>query len=383
MSNDDKKIPVLLKELRLSRSLSVEELSKKSLVSFFFIKNLEGSNFAKLPSFVFSDGLLKNLLEFFKLNEKEIQKICLQFRSEFFSSSKREDLPAYEEISSQVPGESDDENKGKGFWAKNYPYLVVAVLAVVMITLLLLWDNLYSSNDLTINQGETLRRGNVYSLYEKSDTFDLELGDKVKIFSGEKIIEYELSEINREGARRLVTFEIDAGRKINLSLHREYFFDLTADGEDDLIIKYQKNSEDIAIVTFSILAQDDKTIDFDQLWNNKAKVNLAESTVLVNNHFKTPIRIFIKTSYLPVHLSYNVDGQKQNQINLSPYSQFSLAAENHLTLQIGNYSSTKLIINSFPINLNSYENNTFSTTKIIKWIPNIFNETKFDLIIKG
>ncbi len=374
------KIANILKDLRTSHNLSIEELSKKSLVSFNFIKNLENNQLNKLPSFVFSIGLFTNLLEFFKLSQEKIKTYLELFEKEFYVASKEEKIIISDNQKNQT---SEEKTPVKIKW--NNIYFVISLLIVLVIILsFFLWNNLYSSNELLITKGnQKIQSSIIYSLYENRDTFDLKKSDKVKIFFREKIVEYELIDIVEN---KFLTFRSSSQGELKVSLYQETYLNLDENTKEDLGIKFQKQSGDIAIVTFSLLNENAKEIDFKTTWNNVEKINLnnnKEEVVIIQNHYKVPIRIFIKTTYLPVHLSYNIDGQKQNQINLSPYEEFSLSAENHLIFQIGNYKSVQLIVNQIPINFKTEDNNRFGVTKIIKWVPNVLNETKFNLIIKG
>ncbi len=386
-----KKIGEEIKSLRIMNNLSVEDIAKKTQISHVFIDQVEKNSFSKLPKFAFSQGLFKNLIETFSLSNQEEEKLMLRFEQDFFADANEPNNTSKQNYNNpshlEKTNNKDESESETSFFKKNRFYISISVILIISIVILFaLWNNLYSKNNQLLERENKIKPAKTFSLYNKTDTFDLEVGDKIKIFSFLGTSEYTLTSISSSFERnRFIEFKNSAtGQVTKLFLHLEYFYDLNQDGENDLLIKFQKLSGDIAVTSFTILEQKDEEFDFDKIWNSqtKVKIPLKKDINLIENHFKTPIEIFIKTGFLPVHLSFNIDGQKQNQINLKPRASFSLIAENHITLQIGNYASTKLVINKIPLEWEDGVRNNFSTTKIIKWRPTIFNETKFNLLIK-
>ncbi|MCL4387472.1 helix-turn-helix domain-containing protein [Patescibacteria group bacterium] len=79
-----------LKEKRLEKDLSLEEVSKSTKIKADFLEYIENSEYSKLPSVSYAHGFVRNYAEFLGLNEKEIMAI---FRREFDEDQAYKVLP--------------------------------------------------------------------------------------------------------------------------------------------------------------------------------------------------------------------------------------------------------------------------------------------------
>lgn len=69
-----------LKEARISKGLTLEDVSKNTKIKLSFIEFIENGEYEKLPSVSYAKGFVRNYAKFLGLSEKEIMAI---FRREF------------------------------------------------------------------------------------------------------------------------------------------------------------------------------------------------------------------------------------------------------------------------------------------------------------
>lgn len=69
-----------LKEVRLQKRLTLEDISKNTKIKAEFLEFIENGEYEKLPSVSYAKGFVKNYAKFLGLSEKEIMAI---FRREF------------------------------------------------------------------------------------------------------------------------------------------------------------------------------------------------------------------------------------------------------------------------------------------------------------
>lgn len=74
------KAGIKLKEKRLEKGLSLEDISKSTKIKQEFLEYIENGTYEKLPSVSYAQGFVRNYAKFLGLNEKEIMAI---FRREF------------------------------------------------------------------------------------------------------------------------------------------------------------------------------------------------------------------------------------------------------------------------------------------------------------
>ncbi len=79
-----------LKEKRLEKELSLEDVSKSTKIKAEFLEYIESGEYSKLPSVSYAQGFVRNYAQFLGLNEKEIMAI---FRREFDEDQAYKVLP--------------------------------------------------------------------------------------------------------------------------------------------------------------------------------------------------------------------------------------------------------------------------------------------------
>ncbi len=80
-----------LKEARLEKGLSLEDVSHSTKIRQSFLISIEKGEYDKLPSFAYTQGFIKNYAKFVGLSEKEILAI---FRREFDADKNYKIIPS-------------------------------------------------------------------------------------------------------------------------------------------------------------------------------------------------------------------------------------------------------------------------------------------------
>ena len=80
----------LLKEKRTLKELSLEDVAAKTKIKLEYLKAIESSDFAALPSSTFAKGFLRNYASFLYLNP---DTIIAMFRRDFTQNEKGEIIP--------------------------------------------------------------------------------------------------------------------------------------------------------------------------------------------------------------------------------------------------------------------------------------------------
>lgn len=80
----------LLKEKRILKELSLEDVSSKTKIKLEYLEAIENSDFAALPSATFAKGFLRNYASFLYLNP---DTIVAMFRRDFTQNDRGEIIP--------------------------------------------------------------------------------------------------------------------------------------------------------------------------------------------------------------------------------------------------------------------------------------------------
>lgn len=80
----------LLKEKRLLKELSLDDVARKTKIKIEYLEAIENSNFTSLPSSTFAKGFLRNYASFLYLNP---DTIVAMFRRDFTQNEKGEIMP--------------------------------------------------------------------------------------------------------------------------------------------------------------------------------------------------------------------------------------------------------------------------------------------------
>ncbi len=89
-----------LKEVRLEKGLSLEEISQSTKIKAIYLEYIEKGEYNKLPSVSYAHGFVRNYARFLGLNEKEILGL---FRREFDADTAYRVLPKGFETKEEFP----------------------------------------------------------------------------------------------------------------------------------------------------------------------------------------------------------------------------------------------------------------------------------------
>lgn len=396
-SKDFSSIGEVIKAVRQEKGISQAELIDRTLISAEFLDNLEELRYGSLPSVPYSLGLIENLLEALSLDRTEIDDLLQKAEQELLlkvkNGVKKAALNAVEGGKGEHAGDIDTSDISAVTEKRNVQMLAW-ILGTSLVVLLLFFYSFFEIRGAMTEKkrerkllGESEseseneeKREAYYSLYERFDTFNLNVGDKVRIFLSEKdVIEFTLRGITDEH----VSFDLGSFKNSSVSVKKGIIFDLDQDGKDDISIKYQKMVNDQALLYFEMLYNREDKVDFENLWKKFEHVKVGRSyTLIKNSSNRFLIEVFIKAMSLPVYLSYNLDGTRQATKTLNKGEHILITARDHLQVQVGNYRTAIFILNKNPIDLTLQDSKKYSITKIIKWLPGTYSETKSDLVIQ-
>ena len=306
------------------------------------------------------EGFVKNLCELYKINHDEILK---DFKKELQKNKEPEE-------------EEEQEAKRLNFkpphiWALSS----LAITIIILILIIVLSNKNSKTKENVFITSEDKSNITEYTMTKEKEAFDLKLNDLVKIFFDNSYYFLEIINISSNAVDfnyNDESFSIFEGNTIKIELDN--------DENKDLEIKLKKISGELAICIFTQINFEQKTTDYTSIWKNENRIQVLNEYTLFKNQERSPIELYIKAISLPSYLSYHVDGLQQDAIKLETGNDTIISANEHVEIIIGNYKSVIFIINKIPINLAS-DYDSYSITKIIKWIPNPLNETKFNLVI--
>lgn len=164
-----------LKELRLSRGLSLKEISEITRINIKYLEYLEENNFTFLPP-VYVKSFLKNYVRALNGDEK---KFLVNFDAIFKSSESAEQKPSEQKSQNQTVEQKKSTRPEKEFLIgktniltlRNVSFVIVSLLVLIIITFLIL------NREQKIEKQETETKSENEIMYEevqekKSVNFD-------------------------------------------------------------------------------------------------------------------------------------------------------------------------------------------------------------------
>ena len=364
------KISEKLKFERLDKDFTLEQVSKHTKILKKFIIAIEAGDFKVFPSNTYLYGFVTNLCDLYQIDD---QAIVANLKEEIEKEEKKEKKS---EETSDIHLQDKEQPL---FRKRSHNRVFIIIIAVLVFFILILSINFsFNSKDqvTSITSDNVVTQTIIYKMNNEKETFDLKTKDEVNIlFDGsyQKLIVKEIKDSQ-------VSFYLNE-LEFFLLEEGDISMDVNEDATDDIKVRLKKISGELAIVHIDQINYKDKLVDYQRIWNEEEHVLVETDHILFKNQEKKPIEVYVKATKLPSHLSYHLDGRRQNTTMLGVGKDIIISAEEHLEVIIGNYRSVIFIVNKIPINL-TLDNDKHSVTKIIKWIPDANNNTKFDLIIK-
>ena len=361
-----------LKQERLNRDYPIEYVCEHTKISKRFLIAIEENDLSLFPAELYLEGFIINLCELYEIDPQPF----LEERSLYLEKQQQEKKIIEEE---HEPVKESPE-KNSFIQVLKQPNLTVAAVIVALLLVLILFILLFFKEKekitLIMPNNETTD-ASIYKLTEEKETFDLKAHDSVNIFLNNEYRKFVLKAVHED----FVRFNVN-GMDYSIGETNPMSIDLNNDESTDLEIDLKEIAGELAIIFFRLINYKNQSVDFQHIWNTQGQILVGKQYTLFKNQKKVPIELYVKAESLPSHLSYHIDGRRQNSIKLNTGSDRIIVAEEHIIIDIGNYRSIMFIINKIPINL-SLDHDKYSVTKIIKWVANSNNETKFDLIIKN
>lgn len=357
-----------LKAKRLHKDLTLEQVAEHTKISKKMITMVEEGDFDKFPAPMYLYGFITNLCELYQVDHTDILV------------SLKENLEE-KNIEQETETHLQDKKQPLLKQQKHIPMIILGVVALLLISLFIfVIKALLEQNDQkkikSITSNNVVTQTTVYKMNSQKETFDLKVEDEVNILfdsSYQKLVIKSIEE--KEVNFYLNDSEFSFTEEGNIAI------DVNEDQTNDIEFLLKKISGELAIIHINQLNYQTQIIDYQAILDNQEHVLVNTDYVLFKNQERMPIEIYIKATKLPSHLSYHIDGKRQNTTMLGSGKDILIVAEEHMEITIGNYRSVMFIVNKTPINL-TLENDKHSVTKIIKWIPDANNETRFDLVIK-
>lgn len=129
-----------LKEVRLEKGLSLEEISQSTKIKAIYLEYIEKGEYNKLPSVSYAHGFVRNYARFLGLNEKEILAL---FRREFDSDTAYRVLPK--------GFDTEEEFPLKGFKIRQTFFVAIFIFLLFIAYILFQYRSAFISPSLDIN----------------------------------------------------------------------------------------------------------------------------------------------------------------------------------------------------------------------------------------
>ena len=380
---EEKLVSTILKQARLKENITLSDLATKTKIPTHTLKHIENGNYSKIPATIYLYGFVENLCEYFLLDKTIIIK---KLKNEIKTNKEKQEK--------QEQAQNTSINSKKKSFLKNttslknnlqisFSFLTKdkksrIIIASILLILIFIFLIPQSKKPTLLEISEHYKK-NTYQMSQKTGTFDLKVKDSVEINNQETQTTFNIQSIEND-----VVFIniIDNGQNIYLKLNERLFIDINVDGQNDLELHLKEIIEDSLKLQFNVLNYEKQELSYEEIWLTKKPITVGKNYTLLKYQKKIPIEIYLKAQRQPSYVSYNIDGKRQNSKNIQPGETLSIDAEEHMEIQLGNYRSLIIMVNKQPIDLTLENNTKFSITKIIKWLADPNNETKFNLIIK-
>jgi len=371
------KVGNILKNARLARELSIEDMAEKTKISKKLIRNIENNDFSGFPAEIYLIGFLINLGEICKIPDKTILDQYYLDKNENKASGEKGVPPGKIDNASEHKKETPGKLKGLMI-NRIFLFSVIFILIICLMGIIGYISKGEQRKTIIMSDNKVFKVIEHTMIGEKT-SYPLKKGDRVKVFINNKMNLVILNEIS--GNKNNIELAIN-NKKISLEQFKNAYVDIDNDQVDDLDIKLKVITDDTAHILITLIHYGSGKVDFQNIWKTQEHIAVGKEYTLFKYQDKFPIEIYIKTTDFPCHLNYISDGQRQNTINLEAGRDTTVTAKEGVEIIIGNYKTVIFILNKIPLNL-IQDTTSHSTTKIIKWIPDPENETKFNLIIKS
>lgn len=377
-SKEEEKVTVgeILRKSRLRRNFTVKKVSEITKISQDLIESMEEDDFSKIPAPVYARGFIRNMCEFYGVEDWEhvvsLYEDCLRkSKSEGFKG-----VSFASELVKQSLGQMEQMTFHRSWWGGTATFFSVIMFLVVVVVIGVMWSFQRQERHVSIAPSGMIKDISVYKMSGERGGFDIREGDEIDILFESSYHKFSL----KKHLLKSIMFTL-GGSEHFLSEGEKKTIDLNLDQKPDVEVTFQKTSSDLVVLFFTSLGFREKFVDYQKIWLEQERILIGYEKTILSNQERSPIEVYIKSGQLPSHVSYLVDGNRQNATRLQPSGNILITAEESLEITIGNYRSVACLINRIPVNL-SMDNDKFSVTKIIRWIPRPDNEKRYDLVVR-
>lgn len=375
-----------IKNARLSKNISLDKIAERTKLSKTVILQIEADQWERFPAPLYVIGFVENICDLVGL---DAQPLVTEYKDWLIARGQMDRIPGINPVS--VPTEEEEgENEQASLLerlrepfrrlpfskAQRLIYLLVGGALVLFFVVFLVFRAFTRDTQRLITAENQSLKTSIYRMYGEKSSYDLKSGDVVRVFINDTIKLFTIQAIKPDQ----VSFTLES-KSLTLAPEQSLLLDVDNDQVNDIEVKLKKVSGDLAIISFAIQNYREDKVDYGSILTNQERVTVGKEYFLFTQQEKYPITVYVRAATQPSHLSYTVDGKRENVTTLQTGAATLIKADEHVEIQIGNFRSAELVVNKIPINLTT-DSEKFSITKIIKWVPDPNNETKFDLVIK-
>ena len=393
-----------LATLRKSKKITTEQIAQKTRISLNYLKNIEKSSFFFIDA-VYVFGFIENYcLElgeegklFFEKNKQRIHNILNNAENNISRSGNNDANQNKSSLktSSNIKIYSNLAANKKKLRVKEVTaprkksfFIILLVLFTILVAgvvFFFLQDKRKSFTIAEIKKSSPVKKED-FIFNQKKTSFKLFMSNQI-VLDKEKLV-LELIDIQQEKVNFLLKKNQNSISNLN-TVYSNFFVDgqqeqSISNTNFSLTFKVEKNNGNYIILSLENNLFQEKNINYNEIWKTNTHLQHKNYTVILSEKSKLNISVYLKSTFLPSYISYNIDGYRTARKSLNKNESLEINADELLQLDIGNYRTVMLIVNGIPIDLLEVgDKNSYATSKIIRWVPNQNNNNYFDLIVES
>ncbi len=418
-----------IKEIRENKKLSIQDISVKTNIIAEYIEAIENDNFSILPAEVYVKGFLRNISHVLEIDSN---KIISLYQNRNTESNALESAKLLEEYTKPIENETEKatnlksinkktkkksksvevsdvsntkveleyskreqelllsasskpRNIKKQNQRKKIILLVSSIIVLISIVIFLPKVGIVSKNKNAFDDSEmgndSYAKINIVDNYAK---VGVKKGDTIYFKPNNIDVTLEFTKIDGNIEAVLNGFEII------FSKTAPFLADINKNGIDDFRLQLIDIVDNVAMIEIERIDEvNDNSVKSSDIFTRSSDTDNVQTTLdsniqiingdmyVLRNVEQSSI-VVEATARRFVYVRYFVDNLKPITTNLSSGNSISITAEEVIMLTIGNASEIVLRINGKSV---VFGNAGETVNKTIKWIKNLDNSTKFDLVV--
>lgn len=415
-----------IKEIRESKKLSTRDIAVKTNIILEYIEAIERDDFSILPAEVYVKGFLRNIAHVLEVDSSKILQLYKNRNTEINAiesaklleeytkpieatedekagklkninkktKKKNPDVETSEVSTTKIKLEYskreqelllDASSKPRNIKrARQIRFIFICFLALLLIVSLVVFlakknvINIFSENDI---ETENNAKINIVDSYAK---VGVKKGDTVYFKPVSATLEFTKVDGNVEA--------ILNGLDVSFSKNTPFLADVNKNGIDDFRLQLIDVVDNVAMIEIEEIDEiENNTDSTSTIFNNTSRladsnietaldsnVQIIDGDMYIFRNVEQSSILVEATAKRFVYVRYFVDNLKPITTNLSSGNSISIEADEVIMLTIGNASEIVLKINGKSV---MFGNAGETINKTIKWIKNLDNSTKFDLVV--